>query len=211
MCIRDRVSGDWDVDSDVDLAVLLRDSTQIQIWLNTGTGSFSKQSTSYSVGSSPIDMITGDWDCDDNLDLAVSNSGEDTISLIYGEGNGTFASPVAISTGRGPGSMTSADFNNDNKMDFVVGHRFLVSTPGVSLLTGDFSLILSDTSPVTGYASSVSFATTTEEDGAPPAEIVIIDADNDSKLDLLITLPLSKKLVVLFGKQYTGKLTCPLS
>ena len=203
------VSGDWDADSDVDLAVLLRDSTQIQIWLNTGTGSFSKQSTSYSVGSSPIDMITGDWDCDDNLDLAVSNSGEDTISLIYGEGNGTFASPVAISTGRGPGSMTSADFNNDNKMDFVVGHRFLVSTPGVSLLTGDFSLTLSDTSSATGYASSVSFAATTEEDGAPPAEIIIIDADNDSKLDLLITLPLAKKLAVLFGKQYTGNLNCP--
>jgi len=35
------------------------------------------------------------------------------------------------------------------------------------------------------------------------------DADNDSKLDLLITLPLAKKLAVLFGKQYTGKLTCP--
>ena len=203
------VSGDWDADSDVDLAVLLRDTTQIQIWLNTGTGSFSKQSTSYSVGSSPIDMITGDWDCDDNLDLAVSNSGEDTISLIYGEGNGTFASPVAISTGRGPGSMTAADFNNDNKMDFVVGHRFLVSTPGVALLTGDFSLTLSDTSSATGYASSVSFAATTEQDGAPPAEIIIIDAVNDSKLDLLITLPLVKKLAVLFGNQYTGSLTCP--
>ena len=203
------VSGDWDADSDEDLAVLLRDSTQIQIWLNTGTGSFSKQSTSYSVGSSPIDMITGDWDCDENLDLAVSNSGEDTISLIYGEGNGTFASPVAISTGRGPGSMTSADFNNDNKMDFVVGHRFLVSTPGVALLTGDFSLTLSDTSSATGYASSVSFAATIEKDGAPPAEIIIIDADNDSKLDLLITLPLVKKLAVLCGNQYTGSLTCP--
>ena len=203
------VSGDWDADSDLDLAVLLRDSIQIQIWLNSGTGSFSKQSTSYSVGSSPIDMITGDWDCDDSLDLAVSNSGDDTISLIYGEGNGTFASSVAISTGRGPGSMTSADFNNDNKMDFVVGHRFLVSTPGVALLTGDFSLTLSDTSSATGYASSVSFAATLEEDGAPPAEIIIIDADNDSKLDLLITLPLVKKLAVLFGNQYTGSLTCP--
>ena len=202
-------SGDWDADSDADLAVLLRDSTQVQIWLNGGTGTFSKQTTSYAVGSSPIDMITGDWDCDGNPDLAVSNTGDDTISLIYGKGNGTFAEHVAINSGRGPGSMASADFNNDNKMDFVVGHRFLVSTPGVSLLTGDFSLTLSDTSSVTGYASSVSFSTTTEEDGAPPAEIVIIDADNDSKLDLLITLPLAKKLAVLFGKQYTGKLTCP--
>ena len=202
-------SGDWDEDSDVDLAVLLRNSRQIQIWLNSGTGSFSKQTTSYSVGSAPIDMITGDWDCDDNLDLAVSNSGDDTISLIYGEGNGTFASPVTIDTGRGPGSMASADFNNDNKIDFVVGHRFLVSTPGVSLLTGDFSLTLSDISSVTGYASSVSFAATTEEEGASPAEIIIIDADNDSKLDVLITLPLVKKLAVLFGNQYTGSLTCP--
>jgi len=202
-------SGDWDADSDADLAVLLRDSTQVQIWLNGGTGSFSKQTTSYAVGSSPIDMITGDWDCDGNPDLAVSNAGDNTISLIYGKGNGTFAEHVAINSGRGPGSMASADFNNDNKMDFVVGQRFLVSTPGVSLLTGDFSLTLSDTSSVTGYASSVSFATTSEEDGAPPAEIVIIDVDNDSKLDLLITLPLVKKLAVLFGKQYTGKLTCP--
>ena len=201
-------SGDWDADSDADLAVLLRDSTQVQIWLNSGTGSFSKQTTSYSVGSSPIDMITGDWDCDGNPDLAVSNTGDDTISLIFGKGNGNFSEHVAINTGRGPGSMSSADFNNDNKMDFVVGHRFLVRTPGVSLLTGDFSLTLSDTSSVTGYTSSLSFAATTGVDGAPPAEIVIIDADNDSKLDLLITLPLAKKLAVLFGKQYTGKLTC---
>jgi len=201
-------SGDWDADSDDDLAILLRNSTQVQIWLNNGSGSFSKQDTSYYVGISPIDMITGDWDCDDNLDLAVSNSEENTISLIYGKGNGTFASPVAINTGRGPGSMASADFNNDNKIDFVVGHRFLVSTPGVSLLTGDFSLTLSDTSSVTGYSSSVSFAATTEEDGATPAKIIIIDVDNDSKLDLLITLPLVKKLAVLFGKQYTGSLTC---
>ena len=181
----------------------MRDSTQVQIWLNGGTGSFSKQDTSYAVGSSPIDMISGDWDCDGNPDLAVSNTGDDTISLIYGKGNGTFAEHVAIKSGRGPGSIASADFNKDNKMDFVVGHRFLVSTPGVSLLTGDFSLTLSDTSSVTGYASSVSFATTTKKDGAPPAEIVIIDADNDSKLDLLITLPVAKKLAVLFGKQYT--------
>lgn len=203
------VSGDWDADSDDDLAVLLRDSSKVQIWLNNGAGSFTEQATSYAVGSSPIDMITGDWDCDDNLDIAVSNSGDDTISLIYGEGNGTFAEEVAINSGRGPGSMASADFNNDNKMDFVIGHRFLVSTPGVSLLTGDFSLTLSDTSLSTGYSSSVSFAATTVEDGAPPAEIVIIDADNDSKLDLLISLPIAKKLAVLFGKQYTGMLTCP--
>ena len=76
-------------------------------------------------------------------------------------------------------------------------------------MTGDFSLTLSDSTSNTGYASPTSFAATLSKDGASPADIVILDADNDSKLDLLITLPVSKKLAVLFGKQYSGNLSCP--
>jgi hypothetical protein len=94
-------------------------------------------------------------------------------------------------------------------MDFVVGHHFLVSTTGVPHLTGDFSLTLSDTSCSTGYGSPKSFATTTVKDGASPAAIVISDVDNDTKLDILITLPISKKLAVLSGKLYSGNLSCP--
>ncbi|MBS1256524.1 MAG: hypothetical protein MAG581_02347 [Deltaproteobacteria bacterium] len=202
-------SGDWDGDSDNDLAVLLRDNTLVQIWLNSGSGTFSEHTRNYTVGSSPIDMISGDWNCDGKPDLAVSNSGDNTLSLIYGKGNGNFDSAVSISSGRGPGTMAAADFDNDSKMDFIVGHRFLVSTPGDSLLTGDFSLTLSDSTSNTGYASPTSFAATLSKDGASPADIVILDADNDSKLDFLITLPVSKKLAVLFGKQYSGNLSCP--
>ena len=105
--------------------------------------------------------------------------------------------------------MAAADFNNDSIMDFVVGHRFLVSTNGVSFRTGDFSLTLSDTSSSTGYGSPTSFATTTIKDGASPAAIVVSDVDNDTKLDILITLPVSKKLAVLSGKLYSGNLSCP--
>ena len=94
-------------------------------------------------------------------------------------------------------------------MDFVVGHNFLVTTSGASLLTGDFSLTLSDTTSSTGYASPTSFAATLSKDGASPAAFVISDVDNDSKLDVLVTLPVSKKLAVLSGKQYSGKLSCP--
>ncbi|MEC9384292.1 MAG: VCBS repeat-containing protein [SAR324 cluster bacterium] len=67
------VGSDWDGDNDTDLAVLSRDSTLVQIWLNSGSGIFSAQSTTYTVGSLPIDMISGDWNCDSNQDLAVSN------------------------------------------------------------------------------------------------------------------------------------------
>ncbi|MEY8207129.1 MAG: VCBS repeat-containing protein, partial [SAR324 cluster bacterium] len=118
--------GDWDSDNDTDLAVLLRDNTLVQIWLNGGTGTFSKQTTTYTVGSLPMGMISGDWNCDGKQDLAVSNSGDNTLSLIYGKGTGEFDTPVTISSGRGPGALAAADFDNDSKMDFVVGHHFLV-------------------------------------------------------------------------------------
>ena len=200
---------DWDSDNDTDLAVLVRDNNLVQIWLNDGTGNFIKQTNSYTVGGLPIGMISGDWNCDGKKDLAVSNSGDNTLSLIYGKGNGDFDTPVTISSGRGPGALAAADFDNDSKMDFVVGHHFLVSTTGVSHLTGDFSLTLSDTSSSTGYGSPTSLAVTTVKDGSFPAEIVISDVNDDTKLDILITLPVSKKLSVLSGKLYYGNLSCP--
>ena len=202
------IGGDWDADNDTDLAVLSRDSTIVQIWLNNGSGSFSAQTTTYSVGSLPVDMISGDWNCDSKQDLAVSNYGDSTISLIYGNGTGDFDSPITITSGRGPGTMAAADFDNDSKMDFVVGHNFIFSTSGFSLLTGDFSLTLSDNTSSTGYATPVSFASGLAENGASPAELVISDVDDDSKLDILITLPISKKLSLLSGKQYSGSFTC---
>ena len=202
-------SADWDGDNDADLAVLSRDSTLVQIWLNSGSGTFSAQSTTYTVGSLPIDMISGDWNCDAKQDLAVSNYGDSTLSLIYGNGTGDFDSPLTISSRSGPRTLAAADFDNDSKMDFVAGHNFQVSTSGVSLLTGDFSLTLSDNTSSTGYASPVSFAASLAADGAAPADLAISDVDNDSKLDLLITLPVSKKIALLSGKQYSGNLSCP--
>ena len=203
------VSADWDGDNDTDLAVLSRDSTLVQIWLNSGSGTFSAQSTTYTVGSLPTDMISGDWNCDAKQDLAVSNYGDSTLSLIYGNGTGDFDSPLTISSRSGPRTLAAADFDNDSKMDFVAGHNFQVSTSGVSLLTGDLSLTLSDNTSSTGYASPVSFAASLAASGSVPADLAISYVDNDSKLDLLITLPVSKKIALLSGKQYSGNLSCP--
>jgi len=45
-------------------------------------------------------------------------------------------------------------------------------------------------------------------DGAAPADLTISDVDNDSKLDVLITLPVIKKIALLSGKHYSGNLSC---
>ena len=202
-------SGDWDNDTYLDLAVLSRNGNLVQILINSGGGSFNISNTTYNVGRLPHDLISGDWNCDSKLDLAVSNYGDNTLSLIYGNGNGNFNLPIVINSGRGPGTLAAADFDNDSKMDFVVGHRFYVSTSGVSLLTGDFSLTLSDSNYQNGYSPSISFAAGLTKEGSYPAELAILDLNSDSKLDLLITLPISKKLVFLSGKQYFGNLSCP--
>ena len=202
-------SGDWNNDTYMDLAVLSRNSNLVQILINNGSGFFNISDTTISVGSLPVDMIAGDWNCDSKIDLAVTNSGEDTLSLIFGKGTGSFDSPIKILTGRGPRSIVSADFNGDSKLDFVIGHQFFVMTPGLPLLTGDFSLTLSDENHSNGYSNPISFAISLSDRGNAPEELVITYVDNDSKLDILATVPSSKQLVLISGKQYTGSLSCP--
>ncbi len=206
------VTGDWDKDSDTDLAVLSSADNQIGIWINTG-GSFSKNASQPAqTGDSPRDLISGDWNCDDLLDLAASNFGSNTLSLYYGNGDGTFSGPSSLVTGIGPVSIDTADFNQDNLSDFVVAHRFFFSTSSMSHLTGDFGLLLSQSKNGSGqvsYADVALFASTTAPDGSPPADVKIMQADNDSKLDVLLTLPVHQKLSVLSGKTYSGQLVCP--
>ena len=133
------VSGDWDNDSHTDLAVLASADNAIEIWLNDGSGNFSKSSTQPSSSrSSPRDLISGDWNCDGYLDLATADYLGNSISLFYGQSSGAdFSSPQTIITGKGPASLASADFNNDGRMDFVIAHRFYYTTSSLSLLTGD--------------------------------------------------------------------------
>ena len=95
-------------------------------------------------------------------------------------------------------------------MDFVIAHRFYYTTSSLSLLTGDIGILLSESlSNGQVYTSETRLAATTESQGTPSADILIQDLDQDSKLDLLLSLPINQKLAVLSGKNYTGSLNCP--
>ena len=84
------------------------------------------------------------------------------------------------------------------------------TTSSLSLLTGDIGILLSSVSNgQVVYSSETRLAATTESQGTPPADILIQDLDQDSKLDLLLSLPINQKLAVLSGKNYTGSLNCP--
>ena len=78
-------------------------------------------------------------------------------------------------------------------------------------MTGDIGILLSESvrNDQVVYTSETRLAATTESLGTPPADILIQDLDQDSKLDLLVSLPINQKLAVLSGKNYTGSLNCP--
>lgn len=198
--------GDWNTDNRTDLAVLSRGTETVELWLDNGSGGFTQHTSTLATGGAPHSLLSGDWDCNGTVDLAVSNSSDDTLSLFYGDGALNFEAQT-LSTGRGPSSFAAADFNEDGAMDFVVAQRFSVSTTSNSYLTGDLSLLLSQSQDT--YDTAESFAASTAAAGTPPARLLIADQNGDAKLDLLVALPQQGKVAVLHGKRYSGSLSCP--
>mgnify|MGYP000452826974 CR=1 FL=1 len=161
-----------------------------------------------------------DYNNDGNIDLFVlrggwfGEQGRHPNSLLKNLGGGRF---VDVTEQAGLLSLHPtqtacwADFNNDGRMDFIIAHRFYYTTSSLSLLTGDIGILLSESvsNGQVVYTSETRLAATTESQGTPPADILIQDLDQDSKLDLLLSLPINQKLAVLSGKNYTGSLNCP--
>jgi hypothetical protein len=124
------VTGDFNGDGKLDLAVTDSGSNTVFILLGNGDGTFGLTS-SIPVGNFPIAIVAADFNNDGKLDLAIANNGDGTITLLLGNGDGTFtqASGSPYTVGLGPAQLAAADFNGDGKLDLAV-----VETGAVSIL-----------------------------------------------------------------------------
>ncbi len=177
--------GDFNKDSQLDLAVVNAGADNIGIFLGYQYGYFGIQKQ-YSTGnnSNPRSIAVADFDNDARLDLAVANYGANNIGILLGDGNGSFVSQRTYSTGSGshPHSVAVGDFDNDTHVDIAVanagssdivifyGHGNGTFTKGMS-----FSL---------GY-------------GTRPISIAIADVHNDNWLDIAIANYASGNVEVL--------------
>jgi phospholipase C len=102
--------------------------------------------TSLNAGANPVLLATGDFNGDGKLDLAVANGSTHSIQIMLGNGNGTFTAGSSFSVGSGPASLPTSlavgDFNEDGKLDLLVG----VSPDSVVEVlvgdgTGNFTLV----------------------------------------------------------------------
>lgn len=169
---------DFNRDGKTDLAIL-RDSLSpnaglVQIWLGDGASNFSWTGVDYpSVLTNVIDITVGEFNQDGLLDLAVVGgpSPNYVAAVLFGNGNGGFSVPTSFPIGSDPQEITTADFNNDSRMDIITADfngRVAAILPNIG--NGNF-----------GTAITISTGGIT----AAPIAIVTGNFNNDNNQDFL--------------------------
>ena len=77
------------------------------------------------IGAGSASIALADFNGDGKLDIAVSNYASNTISVFLNKGDGSFGLPVTTTVNPlgalGLGAIVSGDFNEDGKVDLIVG------------------------------------------------------------------------------------------
>jgi hypothetical protein len=167
----DITAGDFDLDRDLDLAIVNFMGDDITVYHGNGTGEFFDRQD-YAVGDQPYCITTGDFDLDGDIDLAVTNIGDDNVSVLYNNGNGWFGEQRRedFEVGDGPLGIVAGDFNGDDTQDLAVTN-----------IAGDsISILISD-----GNGGFLPQRTYSVGDG--PSMIVTGDFNADNAIDLALT------------------------
>ncbi len=122
--------GDFNHDGFQDVAVVNAASSTVSVFLGSGAGTFSLNS-SFATGSSPQSIVVSDFNSDGVPDLAVSSA--DGIGIFLGSGAGTFNIVGSYPANVGPAGIAVGDFNKDGLPDIVVANS---ENTNVSVLLG---------------------------------------------------------------------------
>ncbi len=176
------VTGDFNGDGKLDLAVTEFISGQVQILLGDGDGTFQFFQAYPACDASGL--ASGDFNGDGILDLAVADAGCGQVSILLGNGDGTFTEGGNFSTGGGatfaPYSVVVGDFNSDGKLDLATANE-LINKASVLLGNGDGT-----------FQSHVDYDT-----GVDSRQVATGDFNGDGRLDLAVSS--SEGVSILLG------------
>jgi hypothetical protein len=188
--------GDFNGDSDSDLATANTGSDDVSILLGNGNGGFSPP-TNFPTGfqTDPQSIAVGTFNGDPNLDVATANAtnshteSPNDVSVLFGTGSGALTGAFQFEAGTTPSEVAVGDFNNDSKPDLAVADQ---GATGVSILLGD------GFGNFTGPTSFAAFSQQTS------VAVGLLNADGT--LDLAVTNQIfpTSKVSVLMGNGSGG-------
>src|SRR5262249_13347763 len=139
------VSGDFNGDGRIDLAVANEYPNTVSVLLGKGDGTFQAQPPD-AVGPLPFDLVTGDFNGGGRMGLAVANFRSAdyamnsafglAVPVLLGNGDGSFQAQVPFAVGTRPVALVSGEFNGDGRTDLAVANS-ADNTVSVLLGNGD--------------------------------------------------------------------------
>jgi subtilisin-like proprotein convertase family protein len=178
--------GDFNGDSNVDLAVLSTSGGTVAVYLGVGDGTFGAPAT-FPTGASPQWIAVGDLNGDGSPDLAVTRAGTaEGVAILLGNGTGGFGAATFFPVPGLSPRVAVGDIDGDGRLD-------VVTTAGGSVTVGQVSILLGDGAG--SLASPVSYSTR----GFNPTGVVIVDLNGDDRADLAASNANSSSVGVLLG------------
>jgi cysteine-rich repeat protein len=162
------VTGDFNNDGQLDLAIASKLDGTITVLLNQGEARLSAQQI-ISVAGGPSALTSGDFDEDGTIDLAVANSDNQTLNILLNLGSGSFAIQNAIPTGLQSPVLAAGDLDGDGDPDLVIASKLSGTNP-VSISV--------NTSGVFGPLNSI--ATLNSQ------SLLLGNINNDTSLDIIV-------------------------
>ncbi|MFO0827583.1 MAG: FG-GAP-like repeat-containing protein [Phycisphaerales bacterium] len=166
----------FDCDNDLDLDIFVGSrASNSQLWINDGTGTFTKLASGMPVGGSAYSYDAADIDGDGDMDLIGVNSGPSSAELLLKNANGLGTVWTNVSASITPNPATDDndsrffDIDYDGDLDLVVGS--LGSSERIYQNNG------------TGAFAQAAGAITAVADST--LDVKVADLNNDGKTDIV--------------------------
>lgn len=173
-------AADLDGDGRTDLVVGNVASNDLTVLWGQAGGGFAAPLT-LACGNSPVQVLLQDANGDGQSDILVSNFGSGSVSIFNYAGTRSFVPGQTLAVGQSPFGLAGGDFNGDDKLDLAVANE--ADGTVTRWLMGEGVL----GQPLTFPA------------GLKPDCLVAWDVNQDSILDLLVTLEEEGGVAVLSG------------